>query len=352
VPQQIRWVGEDGGYKQREFVGADLGNTRDVRLQRGSFTQLSRTAKASLAMQYAQTQILDPEELRSIITGNVGGDLGLQDDPHRQRVRRQVDRWGQGPPKNWQPAQPTMDPATGQMVPPPPDPVLGAIFAPIEADEEPKTALLRTFELGRAMASTRYSRWPAVWQQGLRVEYLRMRQAAGIVTAADQQRAQQQATQQQQAVATAQQEQATAAARQQQEAAARDHEIKSAGLVLESLKAGAAMKAKEPPASAPAAAGPATDPLAELTGALTAHRGEMGTLFDQLAERLQSTPTAVAAPAPGDIIVNSPPIEVNLTLVQPEGAKTIKVLSRKGGKIETARVEPEVLPDSDPPAGG
>jgi hypothetical protein len=252
VPQQIRWVGEDGGYKQREFLGTDLGNTRDVRLQRGSFTGLSRTAKASLAMQYAQTQLIDAEELRSIITGNVGGELGLEDDPHRQRVRRQVDRWGQGPPKNWQPPRPTLDPATGQPVAPPPDPALAAIFAPIDADEEPKTALLRAFELGRAMAGTRYSRWDPAWQQGLRAEYLRMRTAAGIQTVADQQRAQQAAAQQQQAAQAA-------ATQQQQQQAARDHELKSASLVLEGLKAGASVRGKVgAPAPAPAPVGATT----------------------------------------------------------------------------------------------
>lgn len=216
VPQQISWVGDDLAFRQRAFVGTDLGNTKDVKLARGSFTGLSRDAKANLAIQYAQLQIFDPLELKHVIAGNVGGTIGLEDDAHRARVRRQIGKWNDGPPEGWQPPQPTVDPRTLQVVPPPPDPILGAIFDARDVDEDPRVAPVRAYELGRAMASTKYSKWASApaWQDGLRMEYLKARRAAGIFTVAEQQQAQQ-------AQADAQaQAQADEQAAQQQEGAA------------------------------------------------------------------------------------------------------------------------------------
>lgn len=179
VPQQIEWMGEDGVYKQQDFAGADLGSTRDVRLTRGSFTGLAPAAKAELAQSYAALEIFDKDELRHAIAGNVGGLIGLQDNPHRERVRRQIGRFNLGPPKNWQPPQPTVDPQTMQPVTPP-DPILGAIFAPSAADDEVDVARLRTYELGRAMASTKFTRWPKEWQAGMVTSYLAARKAAQV----------------------------------------------------------------------------------------------------------------------------------------------------------------------------
>lgn len=195
VPQQISWVGEDQAYRQRAFVGTDLGNTKDVKIARGSFTGLSRDSKANLAIQYAQLQIFDPLELKHVIGANVGGTIGLEDDAHRARVRRQIGKWNDGPPEGWQPAQPTVDPRTLQVVPPPPDPIITAIFDPRDVDEDQKVAIVRQYELGRAMSSSKYSRWPAPWQDGLRMEYLKARHAAGNFTVAEQQAAQQQQAQ-------------------------------------------------------------------------------------------------------------------------------------------------------------
>lgn len=197
TPQRIQWVGEDGAYKEREWTGEDLGGTKDIRLVKGSFTQLAPSAKAALAQGYAQNQIITAEELRHIITGNVGGLLGLQDDPHRLRVRRQISRWLEGPPEGWSPPPSQTDPTTGQPTQPA-DPVLVGIFQPLECDEEPDVATVRLYELGRAMASARFVGFDQVWQSGLRGEYLRMRQAAGVQTQAEASQAQQQASQAQQ----------------------------------------------------------------------------------------------------------------------------------------------------------
>src|SRR5207302_1642481 len=116
--------------------GADLGTTKDVRLQKGTLSMLSPSSKAAVAQE--MFNLTDPQtgehiigvpELRRIILGNVGGLFGLQDDPARERVRRQITQWSDGPPKGWIEKPPQHDPQTGQPLPAP-DPALDGIWAP------------------------------------------------------------------------------------------------------------------------------------------------------------------------------------------------------------------------------
>jgi hypothetical protein len=206
VPQRITWLGDDGSYKERLWTGIDLGSTRDVRLHRGSLSMLAPSAKAAVAQE--MFNVVDPQtgehllplhDLRRVILGNVGGQIGLQDDPARQRIGRQIAQWREGPPRGW--------------IPRPDDPYLAGIWAPVLSDDDPVVARMRYFELTRLLNSTDYTRWPMAWRQAVDVEWQRMKQAAGIVTAADQAAAQQQAMQQQQATVEQQ------AAQQQQQVA-------------------------------------------------------------------------------------------------------------------------------------
>jgi len=209
IPQQVSWEGDDGRYKQRDWSAVDLGSTRDVRLERGSFTQMTPTAKAALAHEYAQAGMLGPQDLEHVTETNIGGLFGLQKNPHRMRVRRQIAQWNEGPPEGFQPPivqppQPPMAvPGGGLPVPPQPAPVspnggpvappapppnpyaplLAEIWAPTPADDEAPVAMLRVYELGRAMASTKFHRWPPAWQQGLVLAYQQARQAAQIIDA-------------------------------------------------------------------------------------------------------------------------------------------------------------------------
>lgn len=228
-PRRIGWVGDDGAYKEREWTRADLHGTRDVRLHKGSLSMLAPSAKAAVAEQMAAMQVggeavLTASELRRIVVGNVGGLIGLQDNPHLLRVRRQCSEWAEGPPEDWRPPPPPMvDPTTGQPMPPPPDPVVEELWRPIAADEEPYIAKLRMEEIGRTMASTKFLRWPPEWRGPLEAEYLRMRTASGLQTIAEQQAAmaqQQQAQQQQEQAAMAQQQEQVAIVQQVQQALA------------------------------------------------------------------------------------------------------------------------------------
>lgn len=201
----LRWQSEGGDYKVRRWEVSDLGGTTDVRIQKGSFTQLSQMHKAETVAQYMQQQLISPREAQRLIAGQVGALVGLQDNPFRQRVRRQIAMWEEGPPPEWQPPPAVVDQMGQPVQQAAPEAV--AMFAPLPVDEQPDVALVRADELGRALCSVKVDRKPPEWRMALVQAYEQARVAAGIQTVADQQRAAQAQAQQQQ-VAAAQQQQA------------------------------------------------------------------------------------------------------------------------------------------------
>lgn len=219
VPQQIAWQGDDGQYRQKYWTGSDLKGVKDFKLKRGSLTMMTNAEKVNMAFQFQGQGVYasHPEAFYDTIVGEIGADVGLQDDPFRQRIKRQLSAWSEGPPEGWQPpqapmqldpvtgtptGQPMVDPQTGQTAPPPSDPHLQAIFGPLPADELQDVATVRLTELKRFMATTRFTRWSAEWRQGVVGEFEHMKQAAGVMTIAEQQAAQQAAAQQRQQAET------------------------------------------------------------------------------------------------------------------------------------------------------
>lgn len=192
-PQQIRWMGNDGRYKVQKWSQADLGSTKDVRVQKGSFTGLTPQGKANEAIMYHQMGLLPPAELEHVLESQLGGLLGLQDNAHRLRIRRQIATWEEGPPDGWMPAPqiPTVDPTTGQPVPPAPDPVLTSIFDVRPVDQLPDAAGIRVYELGRAMDGTGYARWPKEWQVGMEQAFMQAKASAQVLDAESVQKIQQ-----------------------------------------------------------------------------------------------------------------------------------------------------------------
>lgn len=211
-PQEIGWVGEDGQYRQRSWVGSDLGSVKDVRLKKGTLTMLSKQAKVQDAIYYSQVGmnpktgqpgLVTAPELREMLADNLGGDLSLRDNAHRLRVRRQIADFLEGPPEGWMPPPPVpvqmgVDPA-GQ-------PIMGMqpgvdpLWAPLAVDVVPEVAARRFEELSKTMAGLKYQRQPPEWRAGFDAECERMRLAAGIQTmqeiaAAQAAQAQQQAEQ-------------------------------------------------------------------------------------------------------------------------------------------------------------
>lgn len=181
VPMKLKYQGDDGAYKEKEWSRTDLGSTKDVRIARGSFTQQSPEQKqAELDARFERQQI-DQEEYDRLSASNIRARIGFQDNPHRMRVRKQLSAWRDGDPQ---------------------------AFADMRAvDDEQDVARIRWLEIRREMAGARYGKADQNLRAVFDQEYNRARQAAGITTLAEQQ----QAAMQQQADAAAQQQQAQGA---------------------------------------------------------------------------------------------------------------------------------------------
>lgn len=211
-PQLLKYGSKETGYKEKRWVGSDLGSTRDVKVKAGTMTLMSPLTKADVAMQWSvptapgAQPLLDAAQVRQIMESNVGALIGLQDEPHRVRIRRQIADWEDGPPPTWQPLPPipqvvgvdaTGQPAVQQV--PQPDPVLGPMWEPLIVDELQPVATIRLEELGKCMASVKYSRFPPEWRAPVDAEFQRARQFAGVATIPEQQQAQADAAAQAQA---------------------------------------------------------------------------------------------------------------------------------------------------------
>src|SRR3990167_8164980 len=199
-PMRLKIIGDEGAFKEREWMGTDLGSTTDTKIMDGTSTMLAASAKSSLALEKFQLGVITLEDYQRAETGNVRALIGAQDNPHKTRIVGQISDWSDGPPEDWQPAapqvdhitgQPPVDAATGQPLPPPPDPANP--FADVRAvDQEQTVALVRHAELARAQGGSKYGTKPPEWRAFLDMEYENMRRAAGIATVAEQQMAMQQ----------------------------------------------------------------------------------------------------------------------------------------------------------------
>lgn len=191
LEQQLRYMGEGGEWAVETWLGSDFVDTTDVKLKPGTLTMLTAAQKEQEALQYAQLGILKPHELRDFLRANAGGRVGLEDDPHVQRIRGQLARWKKGPPRGWQPpaaptvttfgllGEPVEQPVLVGGVPAeaPPDPLLTEIWMPSPADMLPDVAPMRLYELARAAATPFYFRCHPEWRRSLDMELARMQSA-------------------------------------------------------------------------------------------------------------------------------------------------------------------------------
>ena len=206
VPDKVRYVGEDASYKEQAWSGIDLTDDVTIRCARGSMTGMNRQAKNAYIMQMVQLG-LDPAEARRLILSNVSAEIGAEDHPHVLRVRRQIGRWFDGPPKDWVQqakahdalmqqveaqqqalqANPPKD-ASGRPIPVPPPKMPPPLWTPFDAlpcDEEPPIAQLRHQEFVRAMAKSRFGAFDPRWRQEFLTAYTASKKAAAVVTVAE-----------------------------------------------------------------------------------------------------------------------------------------------------------------------
>jgi hypothetical protein len=162
APRQAGWTTEDDEYRLDSWI------------KPGTGTMMTPVAKAQLAEHYFTLGVLDQFRMFEVFEGNLGGTLGLEDDPVRLRIRRQISEWKNGPPEGWQPQEPQMqqDPMTGQTITVQPvDPILESIWQAVPADYLPQVASVRINELIRLMSTKKYSQKHQAWKARVEQEF-------------------------------------------------------------------------------------------------------------------------------------------------------------------------------------
>lgn len=197
VPRQIKWSTEDGRYRRQAWSRSDLGNTSDVRLKAGTMSLMTPAAKTAFNVSLRNMGVLNQEEFEDVVEGNISGQVAVQTNPFRQRIRRQIADWKDGPPEGWQPPQPVMQnvpqqvPTLGGVITmnvpqqvTPPDPLLASIWAPVPSDTLPQVAQTRLSELAKLTATTEYQTKPAPWRVAVDQEFAKMQQVVQQAQAA------------------------------------------------------------------------------------------------------------------------------------------------------------------------
>lgn len=245
APQQLAYVGEDGSYKQEWWTGNDFALVaEDVRIQAGTGTMMSPQDKVQYVAAMRGYGFMTPDEALDAARPTFAGTLGLPDDPHVQRLERQVGSWLEGPPEGWAQqaqafdvvqqqnaaAQQQFEQAQQQyqmayqntviadggappvglgpesqnaeamqryqaavlalrfspLGPPPQPPVpaplppLWTPFAALPVDDLPQVAQVRLRRLGKVMAQVRFAAQPPRWQQELVSAFQRSRQVLAL----------------------------------------------------------------------------------------------------------------------------------------------------------------------------
>lgn len=137
TPRKLRLLADDDAWKEREWTHSDLGSTRDVKLQEGSFTMQTPAQKATVAGQYAQQKVIDAPQYKEIIRTLIRPLLALQDDPHLLRIRRQITDWKDGPSDQLKAAQAKYKAMLPALQPPAPPPGAPGAAMPAPAGPPP-----------------------------------------------------------------------------------------------------------------------------------------------------------------------------------------------------------------------
>lgn len=186
VPQLLRYVGVDGSAKQEWFTGADFARVTGVAVKAGTGTMLPPNEKVNYAIQLRDAGMVDEDTALEIALPGYMSVLGVPDNPHIQRVERQIAAWLEGPTPDFaQQAEafaasqmPQFD-AMGNPIPMPEVPAPWTPFADVlPVDSEPSVAAMRKRRLGNLMATTKFSAQPPEWRQAVILAYQSALQAA------------------------------------------------------------------------------------------------------------------------------------------------------------------------------
>lgn len=202
TPQLLRYTGESGDVQVKSWVGQDLDGINRPQIAKGSGTMLSPTAKVETAREELEVALKVGdmnaiEQWHEQILTNQGSLVGLQDDPHRARVQRQIQQVTEllkrpDLPDAIEEPPPMLDPM-GQPVPQPPqDPIrqeLAEIWKPNPTDARQVVAKMRLSALSKFAASRLVEQADPRVQESVWMAFEAARQAAGEPTVAEQQQA-------------------------------------------------------------------------------------------------------------------------------------------------------------------
>lgn len=90
VPMAVEYVGDDGAYKADEWRAVDLTGVKGMKLKRGTFTMQSPERKKVKLMQDVANKIISLEDAVDQMAEHSRAEYGLEDDPVRQRIKRQI----------------------------------------------------------------------------------------------------------------------------------------------------------------------------------------------------------------------------------------------------------------------
>jgi hypothetical protein len=98
TPRKVRYLGEDRKYMEKHFSGADLLDTEDVVLKKGTLLLQSPAQITETLYGLSQMEVLTPAELRRLAPLTDVAGVSLTEDSHYIRARRQGERFLAGPP--------------------------------------------------------------------------------------------------------------------------------------------------------------------------------------------------------------------------------------------------------------
>jgi hypothetical protein len=101
VPQLLRYVGEDGASKQEWFTGNDFASVGGITVAAGTGTMLPPQEKVNYTAQLVQLGFMTRDEAEEAARPAFVSTLGIPENPHQQRIERQVSSWRKGPPGGW-----------------------------------------------------------------------------------------------------------------------------------------------------------------------------------------------------------------------------------------------------------
>lgn len=197
VPQMLRYVGIDGASKQEWFNGNNFARVGQVTVRSGTGTLLPPAEKVNYALQLQDVGYVDADEAADIARPAFSKQLGVPENPHLQRIERQVGSWLEGPPEGWeeqaaqyqqavlmhsQEAQALMLADPNAQIPPPPPPPWSPFADVLPCDSEPGIAAIRKRRLANLMAQVAFTAQPMPWRQVVFDAYNQAVQALSAAT--------------------------------------------------------------------------------------------------------------------------------------------------------------------------